>query len=39
MKNLFDFNFLETDIKNGNLPSLPIFIPLKSNTLQNTMQW
>ena len=38
MKNLFAFNFLEKDIKKGNLPRLPIFINLKSNTMKNTMQ-
>ena len=26
------------DIKKGNLPRLPIFINLKSNTMKNTMQ-
>ena len=28
----------ETKIKKGNLPRLPIFINLKSNTMKNTMQ-
>lgn len=38
MKNLLAFNFLEKDIKKGNLPRLPIFINLKSNTMKNTVQ-
>ena len=28
----------ETKIKKGNLPRLPIFINLKSNTMKNTVQ-
>ena len=29
---------IKKDIKKGNLPRLPIFINLKSNTMKNTMQ-
>ena len=29
---------IKIDIKKGNLPRLPIFINLKSNTMKNTMQ-
>ncbi len=32
------FFCLKKDIKKGNLPRLPIFINLKSNTMKNTMQ-
>ena len=32
------FFCLKIDIKKGNLPRLPIFINLKSNTMKNTMQ-
>ena len=31
------FFCLKKDIKKGNLPRLPIFINLKSNTMKNTM--
>ena len=32
------FFCLKIDIEKGNLPRLPIFINLKSNTMKNTMQ-
>ena len=35
---LLPFNSIRIDIKKGNLPRLPIFINLKSNTMKNTMQ-